>query len=407
MCNPNGHRGLVREPICILTEAKAFGGVEIHTLGLIAALIETGYRVNLISCRHKYYDDLICNNGWGDRVHIIHTELSVGRGFGEEGSSNIKGWIDLFRCISKGVLIFPKGNNAMGSLRFLRVCRSHFRKIVFIEHLEDPRAPKKSRRLFGFIPIGIGLWWYREGLLKYLQPQYADLLIAVSDKIKQRLVEDWGNKPRKITVVRNGVSWRKFARNYEHQAAFRSAYHLPGNAFVFGMLARLRHEKGIDIALEAFRRLLQMVDGTPIYLVIAGRGPDEEELLHLRTELGLERYVIFTGFVSDVREVISGFDVILFSSRLEGLPIGLLEGMAAGCVPIVTRVSGMPEVVTSPDIGFVVTPEDPEDLAGAMREVLLLDEDSLAMLRANAVHRIRDAFDLDTCTKKILEVCGL
>jgi glycosyltransferase involved in cell wall biosynthesis len=81
--------------------------------------------------------------------------------------------------------------------------------------------------------------------------------------------------------------------------------------------------------------------------------------------------------------------------------------MAAGCIPIVTRIAGMPEAVNSPDIGWVISPESPEELCSAMQEVVALDAIKLSQMRQNAVRRVQVAFDADESYRKILEVCGL
>lgn len=389
----------------MITQSRAFGGVEVHTLGLMGALIERGYRIEMISCRHRMYDDPVRDRGWQEHVRIIHTDLTVG--LADELRGADPGWDDLFADVESDVLIFPKATHDQGSLAFLRRCRRAFRKVYLIEHLEHPLPRKFSGRRLGFIPTGLGLWWYRRRLLNRLRPLCADHIVAVSDKVRDRLTLEWGLSPKRISVVRNGVPWRELVRNAEQGAAFRSAHGIPSDAFVFGIVARLRSEKGIDIALRAMRLLLD--EGAPreVCLVIAGQGPDEAELKALTRKLRLEDRVRFIGFVPQVRRILSAFDVILFPSRLEGLPLGLLEGMAAGCIPIVTRISGMPEAVNSPEVGWVVSPESPEELHQAMRSVLALDPQALAAMRENVTKRIREHFDIDVCHRRFIECFGL
>jgi glycosyltransferase involved in cell wall biosynthesis len=180
----------------------------------------------------------------------------------------------------------------------------------------------------------------------------------------------------------------------EQGVAFRRAHGIPKTAYVFGMLGRLSHEKSIDVALHALRRLIDSRPDQDIYLVIAGDGPLRAELTALAERLALGRRALFVGFVQDPKLVLSAFDSIVFSSSVEGLPLGLLEGMAAGCVPIVTRVSGMPEVVDSSRLGWVVEPRDPEQLAAAMAAASALPLDVLSSMRAQVVARIREHFDV-------------
>ena len=78
--------------------------------------------------------------------------------------------------------------------------------------------------------------------------------------------------------------------------------------------------------------------------------------------------------------------------------------MAAGCIPIVTRVSGMPEAVNSNDIGLVVSPENPEELYMAMKHILMLDKSILLQMRKCAVRRIQEKFDIDRSHLTIIEI---
>jgi glycosyltransferase involved in cell wall biosynthesis len=390
--------------VCIITENRNFGGVEVHTLGLMQALIELGYRIELVVNRFHGYDEMIRSRRWEERVELTHTDLD-GILYGE--TTDIRGWSHVLQRLSSRVLIFPKGNANFGQLRFLRLCRKTFRRVIFIEHIEPAQRPKGGRRhLAGIVP-GFGLWWHKRRLLTRMGAGRADHIVAVSRKVRERLVEDYGYPTRKISVVHNGVDSRQFARSEARGREFRASHGISSDAFVFGMLTRLTEQKGIDIALHAFQRLLARDPGKPVCLVIAGQGPMRESLMHLAGELRLQDHVKFIGFVEHPADALSAYDVILFSSNFEGLPLGLLEGMASGCIPIVTRVSGMPEAVDSPDVGWVVEPQSPEELSGAMASVLAADPCRIAVIRANVVRRIQDHFDLRHCHRQILTICGL
>jgi glycosyltransferase involved in cell wall biosynthesis len=372
--------------------------MEVHTLGLMQALIERGHGIELVANRFDWYDAIVRERGWQDRVRIIHTDLG-GILYGDR--TNRRAWRQVLQGLKSETLLFPKGNNNYGQLGFLRECRRVFRNIVFIEHLEPRDRPSgKSRRRL--VPA-LGLWWHKRRLLSAIGARYADRIIAVSDKVRQRLVDDIWYPKEKVTVVRNGVPWREFGRNQERGLAVRERHQVSPHAFVFGMLSRLSDEKGIDTALLAFRLLVERHPDLPAQLVIAGEGYAAEKLKNLTTDLRLQDRVTFVGFIAKPEEILSAFDVILFSSRREGLPLGLLQGMAAGCIPIVTRISGMPEAVDSSDVGWVVAPENPEELSGAMAAVLALDRVSVAKMRRTVIRRIQQHFDVAESNRRILE----
>jgi glycosyltransferase involved in cell wall biosynthesis len=397
--------------VCFVTETDGFGGTEVHTLEMMGALLDRGYRIDLVECGHREYDEAVRRRGWGDRITIIHTELRVGRvgRLGAEGPSLrkwLRGWADLLADVGHDTLVFPKGVYSLGSIGFLLLCRRSFRKVFVLEHSEpEPLGPRVHRLHLGFIR-GVGLWWYWWRWLQRTRSSCADRVIAVSECVRDRLVREYAHSPTQVVVVRNGVRWAEFARDDSLGAAFRTRHGIP-DGFVFGMVTRLTSVKGVDVALRALANLVEGALPRRVHLVIAGDGPDREDLERLVATLGLSSYVTFTGFVKRPKEAMCACDAILFPSRREGLPLALLEAMAAGCIPIVTRISGMPEVVGSRTIGWVVQPEDPEALSEAMRSVLALDEFTVSRLRLNAMGRIQDEFDLGKCHRRMLEICGL
>lgn len=386
--------------VCIITQNESFGGMEVHTLALIGALLERGYTIELIENRYRGYDPVIQRNGWQDRVRIIHTDLP-GILYGER--SDRAGWRRQFQELASRTLVFPKGNYNFGQFGFLRECRRAFESIVFIEHLEPHERPSTRQRHFGVVP-GLGLWWHKRKYLSRAGSTTADVIVAVSNRVRDRLVADIGYPTAKLRVVRNGVAWRTLQRDVARGAGFRERFGVPGDAIVFGMLTRLSPEKAIDVAIRAAALLASRAAGRAFRLMIAGEGAELDRLRALAADLGVSEIVRFVGFVVDPRDVLSGYDAIVFSSRVEGLPLGLLEGMAAGCVPVVTRISGMPEAVSS-DVGWVVPPDNPEELAAAMHAVMALDALQLSALREAAAARIRDEFDADATTGTLVTLC--
>lgn len=378
--------------------------MEVHTLGLIRALVSRGYQVELVANRCPEYSKWLEDCGLNEGVRIINANLD---GIVTCHINDRHGWKQLLREIRSSVLIFPKGDNPQGNLSFLRVCRAKFKKIIFIEHLVTaPPPPKGSRIWLGFIP-GPGLWRRKILVYRRICALFADRMVAVSCGVKDRLVKDWQYSDKKIAVVPNGVAWREFDRETNASEKVCRRFGLDQDEFVFGILARLTSVKGIDIALRALQRVAKRSVGSKFRLVIAGEGEEEQRLKTLARELDVERYVSFIGFLDDPKSILARYDVIVFPSRKEGLPIGLLEAMASGCVPIVTCVGGMPEAVNSAEIGWVVPAVDPEALAQAMIEALNLSNETLRTMRHNAVRQISRHFDLDESHRRIIEVCGL
>lgn len=382
--------------VCIITQTIGFGGTEVHTLNLVRCLLDHGYRVELVSCRHNVYDGRI---PLSPHVEMISTRLSVD----ERGAAALRKWRSFMDTLRSPVLIFPKGHSNLGSVHFLRACSEKFRKVYHIEHLEAlSLPPKRSRMHLGGLVPGLGLWWYREHLKRRIKSFYVDRTVAVSRAVASRLLDDIGYAARKVRIVPNGIDWRRYRRDTALGASFRAAHRIPADAFVFGMVTRLERIKGIDVALEAFRRLSPGSRERPVRLAIAGEGSEEARLREQARRLGIAAETLFLGFAREPLAHYCASDVILFSSRKEGLPLALLEGMAAGCMPIVSRISGMPEAVDRPETGWVTNPEDPADLARAMEEALSLPPAAVAAMRTAAVRRVREHYDAHEKFRDIL-----
>ena len=404
--------------VCVITDTRGFGGAEIHTLGLIDAISSRGVGVELIECGHDAYGRHISDRGLLDRVRVIRTDLSAG--LLDEEKLTLTNWAVLWHAvvgdprwnqllgsIESKVCVFAKNNNVKGSLGFLAACRRRFKRFVTIEHLEAAPIPSRQSRLwFGVVP-GFGLWWLKRRFVRSLGGFYPGRVVAVSGAVRDRLVGDWGYPVGKIVVIRNGVDWARFAREEFRGLRLRAALRIPAKAFVVGMSTRLSREKGIDLALKALRRFCDAEADAGTFLVIAGDGPDKEELLRSARDMGIEGKVRFMGFVEHMQDLYSAFDVILFASRVEGLPLGLLEAMAGGCVPVVTRVSGMPEAVDEADGGLVVEPEDVEGMARALGRIKGLTDQERACIGQRMADVVRSRFDIRNTYAALLTVLGV
>jgi glycosyltransferase involved in cell wall biosynthesis len=130
-------------------------------------------------------------------------------------------------------------------------------------------------------------------------------------------------------------------------------------------------------------------------LVVAGAGCLEGELRGLTMQLGLERRVRFMGFEPNVCRWMQAADGFVLSSRLEGLPLVLLEAAACGLPSVATDVPGTPEVVDDGVTGWLAPPADPDALQAAMIRMMKLSPEERAAMGARARQRVTDQFGLE------------
>lgn len=152
-------------------------------------------------------------------------------------------------------------------------------------------------------------------------------------------------------------------------------------------LGRIAENKGVFEVLDAIAMLVEQ--GRDLRLTIGGSGPDEERLQAKVMALGLTERVDFVGPIfGEARDRLwRSCHVFVFPTyHWEGLPYALLEGMAAGAIPITTRVAGIPDVVQDGVHGLFVEAKDPVELA---RAIIRLDDDRVLLYRMAQTGRMR------------------
>jgi glycosyltransferase involved in cell wall biosynthesis len=223
-------------------------------------------------------------------------------------------------------------------------------------------------------------------------------VVAVSDEVRQRLLKA-GVREHKIRLVRNGIDLRPF-NAAEPSLRFASAPDADG-APIVGLVGRLAWEKGVDVFLQAAARVL--VESPAVKFVVVGEGPDREKLERLLDELNIRGNVSMLGRREDMPEVYASLDVMVSSSRQEGLPMAILEGMASGLPLVATAVGEVPTVVQNDRTGVLVAPDDVEVLAAAIA-ALLRDPARRKRLGAAARQLIEDEYSAERMTADYLRV---
>lgn len=173
------------------------------------------------------------------------------------------------------------------------------------------------------------------------------------------------------------------------RADARAALGLAPEGAVVGWVGRLSPEKGPDLLLDAAAKLR----GEPVTVSFIGDGSESEDLRAQSRALGIESRVRWHGPLADAWRYMKAFDVLALSSRTEGTPMILFEAAHAGVPVVATAVGGVPDVLGS-EGGWLVPPEDPTELAQAIREAL---KSSARAKRAtgNLTKRVSSLFGLE------------
>jgi glycosyltransferase involved in cell wall biosynthesis len=187
-----------------------------------------------------------------------------------------------------------------------------------------------------------------------------DAVVAVSQPIVQRL-ERRGVPRSRIHLIPNAFAG---AASVVERDAARQRLGLPKDEFTIGWVGRLSAEKGADVFVDAVARLARP---TPAAAFVGG-GPDEAALRERAARHGVDERVRWLGVVPGAGALLAAFDMLVLSSRTEGIPIVLLEAAAAEVPIVATRVGGVPSMFPDGEV-LLVPPDDPDALAAAMEAV--------------------------------------
>jgi glycosyltransferase involved in cell wall biosynthesis len=227
----------------------------------------------------------------------------------------------------------------------------------------------------------------------------ADRVIAVSDEVRDYQIKYTFLSPEKIITIDNGVDLRRFEGQDEAGCAVRTELGIASDAPLVGVIGRLSPQKDHATFLHAAAQIHAALPAARFLIV--GDGPLRNDLIAQARALGLEHVLIFTGLRGDIPAVLSALDVLVASSRWEGLPIILLEGMAAARPIVSTAVGGVPGVVTDGESALLVPHSSPTALAEATLRVL--GDPALARkLSAAALERVREKYSLESMHKQTL-----
>jgi glycosyltransferase involved in cell wall biosynthesis len=218
-----------------------------------------------------------------------------------------------------------------------------------------------------------------------------DRVVAVCEAVAQVLRRQLPLSRRKTVVVHNGI---------DSEALLSIEPRRPDGQFVFGTMSRLVPVKDHFSLLEAFAAVRSRY--SRCRLEILGSGELENELKSFACRVGVSGAVSFLGWSSDVAGFLARLDTFVLSSLSEGLPLTVLEAMAAGLPIVATAVGGITEIVRGTDCGWLCPPAEPALLAERMTSALEAGDRPTRGERGRSA--IRSQYSLATMTDRYEEL---
>lgn len=385
--------------ILISTWSLQVGGGEILALNLAAGLVGLGHEVVVFNQRAHLIDKALVQRLLPSSVEVLSMADRPWLSFIAYKLDAVRQRIGLkpiyyerqqqaylAKCLRDFRIDIINSHATYSDHLCMPVAQAAHVPLLITEHGEYTQFTKEGRR--DFLPV----------------LQAAQAILPVSNYCCHTLKAALPGLPPLQTIY-NGVVVQQEPDN---GASMRQQLGILPNAFVLGMVARGRADKGWQCAIDAFRLLRAQAAGRPVYLVLVG---GSEYLTSLEKDCADELDIIFTGRVANPDFYIAGFDVGLLPTYFaaEALPLVIIEYMTSGKPTIATAVGGIPELVQGGvgDTGQLVSlsaftgqPVN-EELAAAMQ--LYYEDNFLYEAHARNAKEVSRNFTMKACVEKYEE----
>jgi len=247
---------------------------------------------------------------------------------------------------------------------------------------------------------------HRYGISTRVTCALAHKVLPVSDNIRKELLE-YGVKPDRMCVACVPIDVKRYEASSHTRKTMRASLGYANHEIVVCSVGQAIYRKGWDILVRAFAEAVELVPQLRLLLVGAIATSEtgdpnafQKDLLRLVGDLGIRDRVRFLGVRDDVGNVLSASDLFAFPSRAEGLPLALMEAMAAGLACTASSVSGIPELIQDGDNGFLVEKENVAAFSAAL--VKLAKDEKLRMQLGERASGSLEKFSLEYQVAHIL-----
>jgi glycosyltransferase involved in cell wall biosynthesis len=241
-------------------------------------------------------------------------------------------------------------------------------EVVFTEHGRHfPDYPRRKRMLVNRVLL-----------------RRRDRVVAVGEAVRRALIDNEGIPAGRVEVVYNGIQLPPLPTGAAARAEVRRELAIGPGDLVLVQVARLDYLKDHATAVRTVGRVLKQRPDAR--LVLVGEGPERARIEEEVRRCGIEGSVRLLGLRTDVARLLAAADVFLLTSISEGIPLTLIEAMAAGLPVVATGVGGVGEVVEDGVTGLLSVAGDD---AGLARHVLRLADDAAAARRMGECGRRR------------------
>ena len=180
----------------------------------------------------------------------------------------------------------------------------------------------------------------------------------------------------------------------------RKEFGISPDDFVFMSTGQLSKRKNHEVVIKA----LSLCHFSKVKYLLVGFGEEEEWLKGLAKRLGVEDKVIFAGYRRDVKNLLSIVNAYVFPSIQEGLPVSLMEAMAAGLPIVCSKIRGNIDLIEEEKGGYLVDPHDERAFMSRMEDIMKKDCTEMTKFNLDKMKQF-DSNSINRLMKKIYESC--
>jgi glycosyltransferase involved in cell wall biosynthesis len=194
-----------------------------------------------------------------------------------------------------------------------------------------------------------------------------DLIISNSKAVYEFVISE-GISANKCNIIYNGVDIEKANNNNKSPNIIKDEINIPLDKIIIGIVANFNPQKDYNNFVHAANLILKNRDD--VHFLTVGIGPELNSILELTINFRINNRFTFLGSRNDIPNVLSVMDIFTLTSTREGFSNAILEAMAVGLPIVATDVGGNAEAVVDGETGFIVPPNDPEELALALIKLI-------------------------------------
>jgi glycosyltransferase involved in cell wall biosynthesis len=235
---------------------------------------------------------------------------------------------------------------------------------------------------------------WRQLLLSRIATRLSQFIVGVSAMVTDSALGELKVKPSKVCTIENGLDLTKYV------SLEMPDYHSESEV-VIGTVGRLCEIKNQELLIDAFWQVQKKHPKCRLHLV--GDGEMRTTLERKVADMHLERKVTFIGYCDNVAGALNDIDVFVLSSRSEGMPLVIIEAMAAARPIVSTSVGGIPSMIEHRQSGLLTVPENINDLAEAIS--WMVENPAAAVLLGRQARIVATKrFSVDRMVKRYLEL---